>query len=163
MRKACTYADTRRNREMHSRNSDGSELSEVKQKLRALEEQMELLRHDQVQFQHGIGSTGSMWKILEDDLPVDNGLLDGAPEQRLDREQVCEAAQQFGHHVLTGQIAESGLELRPLTENIPIPCHPLLTISCPEVLRLLDVYHDECGTLYPIVDIEAMRQLAMLF
>ncbi|KAK5052718.1 hypothetical protein LTR84_002584 [Exophiala bonariae] len=38
-----------------------------------------------------------------------------------------------------------------------IACHPLLSLSHAEARRLVDVYEDECGSVYPLIDIVHLR------
>lgn len=47
--------------------------------------------------------------------------------------------------------------------SIFVHCHPLLSISQPEMTRLIQIYEDECGLLYPLVDIKETRSIAERF
>lgn len=46
---------------------------------------------------------------------------------------------------------------------LSVRCHPLLSISHQEMMRLIQIYKDECGPLYPLVDIEVTRAVAARF
>ncbi|KIW33619.1 uncharacterized protein PV07_00455 [Cladophialophora immunda] len=47
--------------------------------------------------------------------------------------------------------------------GLAVTCHPLLAISQAEALRLIDVYEDECGSVYPLIDIGHLRYFAANF
>lgn len=47
--------------------------------------------------------------------------------------------------------------------GLAVTCHPLLAISQPEALRLIEVYEDECGSAYPFIDIGNLRYFATNF
>lgn len=44
--------------------------------------------------------------------------------------------------------------------RLAIACHPLLSLSHAEAMRLVDVYEDECGSVYPLIDIVHLRNFA---
>ncbi|KIY03899.1 uncharacterized protein Z520_00591 [Fonsecaea multimorphosa CBS 102226] len=47
--------------------------------------------------------------------------------------------------------------------GLAVTCHPLLAISQTEALRLIDIYEDECGSVYPLIDIGHLRYFATKF
>ena len=53
--------------------------------------------------------------------------------------------------------------LQPAYGSIAVPCHPLLSISQAEAMRLIEVYEDECGSVYPLIDIGYIQKFARDF
>lgn len=51
----------------------------------------------------------------------------------------------------------------PFPQELAIPCHPLLSFSLAEAMRLIDLYEDECGLVYPFIDIDQARTFATHF
>jgi hypothetical protein len=48
-------------------------------------------------------------------------------------------------------------------DGLALTCHPLLAISQTEALRLINMYEDECGSAYPMIDIGELRYFASDF
>ncbi|KIV88096.1 hypothetical protein PV10_09023 [Exophiala mesophila] len=48
-------------------------------------------------------------------------------------------------------------------QELAIACHPLLFFSLAEALRLIDLYQDECGLVYPLIAIDQVRTFATHF
>lgn len=51
----------------------------------------------------------------------------------------------------------------PASGRLAIAFHPLLSFSKADSMRLIDVYEDECGSVYPLIDVENVRQFANRF
>jgi len=47
--------------------------------------------------------------------------------------------------------------------RMAVAYHPLLSFSQAEAMRLVDVYEDECGSVYPLINIEHLRQFVIQF
>lgn len=47
--------------------------------------------------------------------------------------------------------------------RLAVACHPLLSISQVEAMRLIDIYEDECGSVYPLIDVGDLRHFAARF
>jgi hypothetical protein len=47
--------------------------------------------------------------------------------------------------------------------RLAVACHPLLSFSQTEAMRLVDVYEDECGSVYPLIDIRQLRDFVTQF
>ncbi|KIW41949.1 uncharacterized protein PV06_05543 [Exophiala oligosperma] len=54
-------------------------------------------------------------------------------------------------------------ESAPPSASRAVTCHPLLSLSQAEAMRLIDTYDDECGSVYPFIDIESLRHFAARF
>lgn len=65
------------------------------------------------------------------------------------------AALSHHSHVSTNPISGSG--------KLAIACHPLLSFPHAEAMRLVDVYEDECGSVYPLIDIGHLRDFTTQF
>lgn len=134
-------------------------MAAVKHRLQALEVEVATLRHSQAQLVQNTGSLQSIWDVSDLEVP------DGTHARELPREQFPIPTTNGSAPVAATRAAQ----LSPFnddcasTSRFTIRGHPLLATSGPEVLRLLDIYDEECGVLYPIVDIDSMRQLAIVF
>ncbi|KEF59219.1 uncharacterized protein A1O9_04063 [Exophiala aquamarina CBS 119918] len=58
-------------------------------------------------------------------------------------------------NAVTNQTSTSG--------KLAVAYHPLLSLSPAEAMRLVDVYEDECGSVYPLIDIEHLRHFVTQF
>lgn len=47
--------------------------------------------------------------------------------------------------------------------KLVVACHPLLSISQAEAMRLIDIYEDECGLVYPLINTDHLRHFAIKF
>lgn len=68
---------------------------------------------------------------------------------------ITSAALSHHSHASTNPISGSG--------RLAIACHPLLSFSHTEAMRLVDVYEDECGSVYPLIDIGHLRDFTTQF
>lgn len=63
----------------------------------------------------------------------------------------------------SGHPSTSTILPSPASGRLAVACHPLLSISQSEALRLIDLYEDECGSVYPLIDIELIRDFTTQF
>lgn len=47
--------------------------------------------------------------------------------------------------------------------RLAVACHPLLSFTQTEAMRLVNVYEDECGSVYPLIDIGQLRDFVTQF
>lgn len=56
----------------------------------------------------------------------------------------------------------SRASVKPIAK-LAVACHPILSISRTEGMRLIDIYEGECGSVYPFIDVDVLRSFALKF
>jgi hypothetical protein len=96
----------------------------------------------------------------QENLPHDGSITSGSPHRTVARPLLTvDMRDDVSVSHSNGSVKPSSTALGRLA----VACHPLLSISQVEAMRLIDIYEEECGSVYPLIDIGELRHFAARF